>query len=321
MRNLLARLGLPFQLKRRTRNNIKGYLFVLPWLFSLLVFTAYPIIASFYFSFTDYNILNPPKWIGLNNFQIMFSKDPLYYKAVWNTLYFTVLSVPLQLIVALLLALLLNTKVRGIGIYRTAFYLPTLMPVVAAALLWFVILDPRLGLLNLGLETIGLPKLGWLRSSVWSKPSLILMSLWIGTGIPMLIFLAGLKDIPQSLIEAATIDGANAWNRLRHVTLPLLTPALFFNLFIGLINSFQVFTLAFVASGAGSSGSSPPQTYGPLNSLLVYMIHVYRSGFRFFDMGYASAMAVILFIALVLVTFVVARSSSLWVYYEAGGRR
>jgi multiple sugar transport system permease protein len=305
-----------FHLSKRANNNIKGYLFVMPWLISLLVFTAYPVLASFYFSLNDYNVLEPPKWSGLHNFDVMLNKDPLFWKAVSNTTYYALFSVPLQLAVALLLAILLNSSNRGIGIYRTIYYLPGLMPTVAATLLFFVILDPRLGLVNAGLHALGLPKLGWMRSAVWAKPALIMISLWTGSGGPMLIFLAGLKDIPVSLLEAATIDGANAWRRFWHVTLPLLTPTLFFNLVIGIINSFQVFATAFVASTASGSTSA-----GPLNSMLMYMSHIYNNAFRYFAMGYASALALTMFIVLVILTLLLARSSSIWVYYEAGGRR
>ena len=178
-------------------------------------------------------------------------------------------------------------------------------------------MDPRLGLINAGLELVGLPRLGWLRSAEWSKPALILINTWSRTGVPMLIFLAGLKDIPTSLLEAATIDGANAWQRFRNVTIPLLTPTIFFNLVIGMISAAQVFATAFVASAAGGSGNS----VGPLNSMLMYMIHLYRNAFRYFSMGYASALALFLFIVLVLITLMLTRSSSFWVYYEAGGRR
>jgi multiple sugar transport system permease protein len=252
----------------------------------------------------------------------MFTQDPLFWRAVGNTIFYAVLSVPLQLMTGLLMALALNSQVRGIGVYRTIYYLPGLMPAVAAALLWFVLLDPRLGLVNAGLEWLGLPRLGWMRSAAWSKPALILIAIWAGSGAPMLIFLAGLKDIPESLLEAATIDGANAWRRFWHVTLPLLTPTVFFNLVIGIINSFQVFTVAFVASSAmGSANSSSAGTVGPLNSMLMYMIHLYRHAFRYFSMGYASALALLMFLVLVLLTVGLARSSSLWVYYEAGGRR
>lgn len=301
-------------LNKRLRDNLRAYLFVSPWIISLLVFTAYPMIASFYFAMTKYTILNPPEWVGLENFKVMFTKDPLYWKSVWNTTYYTIFSVPLGLVVGLVLAMLLNQRSRGIGLYRTAYYLPGLMPAVASTLLWMLLLDPRLGLVNAVLRFFGLPPLGWLHSATWSKPGIILMSLWGGSGGAMLIFLAGLKEIPESLLEAAKIDGANAWQRFRHVTLPLLTPTIFFNLVMGIISSFQVFTTAFVA-GSGSGGA------GPLNSLLMYMLLLYRYGFRYFNMGHASAMALVMFIVLVLITLALIRSSSYWVYYEAGGRR
>jgi multiple sugar transport system permease protein len=304
------------RLSKSTRNTLKAYLFVSPWILSLLVFTAYPVLASFYFAMTKYTVLNPPQWVGFDNFRVMFTTDPLYWRAVWNTAYYTFFSVPLGLLVALGLAILLNGRSRGIGIYRTAYYLPGLMPAVATALLWYVMLDPRLGLVNTILSNFGVPRIGWFRSADWAKPALILIAIWSGSGVPMLIFLAGLKDIPQSLLEAATIDGANTWQRFSKVTIPLLTPTIFFNLVIGIINSFQVFALAFVASSIGSS-----QSVGPLNSLLVYMIHLYRSGFRYFEMGYASAMAVMMFIVLVFITLILIRSSDTWVYYEGSMRR
>ncbi len=306
-------------LNKRTRDTLKGYLFVLPWLISLVVFTAYPVFASFYFSLTKYTVLNPPRFIGLNNYQVMFDKDPLYWKSVWNTAYYTFFSVPLGLLVALGSALLLNTRSRGINVYRTLYYLPGLMPAVATALLWYVLLDPRLGLVNALLGVVGIPRLGWFHSAAWSKPALIMIAVWNGSGVPMLIFLAGLKEIPRSLIEAATIDGASPWQRFLNVTVPLLTPTIFFNLIIGIINSFQVFTVAFVASSVSAAGTT--QNAGPLNSLLMYMIHLYRNGFRYFAMGYASAMAVVMFLALVLLTLVLVRSADIWVYYEGGVRR
>ena len=302
-----------FRLSKRVRDDLRGYLFVSPWIVSLLVFTAYPMIASFYFSMTDYTILNPPRWVGLDNFRVMFGTDNLYWKSVWNTVYYVIFSVPLGLAVGLVLALLLNQKIGGIGIYRTLYYLPGLMPVVASTLLWMVLLDPRLGLVNAALRGFGLPRLGWLRSSTWSKPALILMSLWGGSGYSMLIFLAALKEIPQSLYEAAMIDGANSWQRFWTVTLPMITPTIFFNLLMGIIGSFQVFGPALIISGGDSS-------IGPLNSLLMYMLHLYRYAFRYFNMGYASAMALAMFLVLVILTLVLMRSSSYWVHYSAGDR-
>jgi multiple sugar transport system permease protein len=224
------------------------------------------------------------------------------------------ISVPLSLIVALLLAMLLNQKLTGIGFYRTAFYLPSLVPAVAATLLWLVILDPRLGLVNEGLRAVGMKPVGWFQSAVWAKPALILMSLWLGTGASMLIFLAALKEIPQSLMDAAMIDGADSLQRFRHVTLPLISPTILFNLILGIIGSFQVFGTAFVATGSAN-------TAGPLNSMLMYMLLLYRNAFRYFNMGYASAMALAMFLALVLVTVLTIRSSNAWVYYETAGRQ
>jgi len=302
------------RISKQLRNDLRAYLFVAPWIISLLVFTAYPMLASFYFSFTRYTVLNPPQWVGTANFTRMFTGDNLYWVAVWNTVYYTLISVPLSLGVALGMALLLNQRARGIGFYRTAYYLPSLMPAVAGTLLWLVLLDPRLGLINQLLGGLGLPKVGWLKSADWAKPGLILMSLWAGSGPAMLIFLAGLKDVPQSLLEAALIDGASGWQRFRNVTLPLITPTIFFNLIIGFIASFQVFGPALVAGGSGN-------TVGPLNSLLMYMLLLYRNAFKFFDMGYASAMAVAMFVVLVALTLALVRTSNSWVHYEGAQRR
>lgn len=307
---------LRLSMSKQARDDLKGYLFVSPWIISLLVFTAYPMIASFYFAMTDYTILNPPRWVGLGNFEVMFTKDPLYWKSVANTAFYALLEVPLSLAVGLVLAMLLNQRIKGIGFYRTAYYLPGLMPAVASTLLWMVLLDPRLGLVNAALRGVGLPRLGWLRSAAWSKPALILMSLWGGSGGVMLIFLAALKEVPESLLEAAMIDGANAWQRFWHVTLPMITPTIFFNLIMGIIGSFQVFASAFIAGAAGGGSEA-----GPLNSLLVYMLHLYRNAFRYFNMGYASAMALAMFVVLIILSMALIRSSKYWVYYEVAGRR
>ena len=299
---------------KQFRNDVRAYLFLSPWIVSLLVFTAYPMLASFFFALTKYDVLNPPTFIGAENFVTMFTRDPLYWVAVWNTIFFTCFSVPLSLLVALGLAVLLNQRAVGIGIYRTIFYLPAVVPAAAAVLLWVVMLDPRSGIVNSVLGAVGLPQPGWLKSADWAKPGLILMSVWASSGSAMLIFLAGLKDVPQSLLEAATIDGANAWQRFWHVTLPLLTPTIYFNLIMGLIASFQVFGPAFFATSIERWG------LGPLNSLLMYMLHLYRSAFLHFDMGYASAMALVLFIVLVALTLLVVRTSRYWVHYEGAQR-
>jgi multiple sugar transport system permease protein len=318
LRSQIAAVRADVRLSRRIRDNLVAYVFVSPWLTALLVFFAYPILASFYFAFTRYNVLSEPIWVGLNNFVTIFFKDPLYWKSVGNTLYFAFLSVPLTLAVSLFLAVLLNQKLAGIGLYRTIYYLPSLVPAVATTFIWRLILEPRWGLLNVGLDSVGLPTLGWLESAAWSKPALIIMSIWMGCGGPMVVFLAGLKDIPQSLLEAAEIDGANAAQRFRHVTLPLLTPTIFFNLIIGLISGLQVFASAFVAASAQNAAGT--STAGPLSSLLMYMIHLYRYGFRYFDMGIASAMAVVMFAVLAVITYALVRTSNLWVYYEGQSR-
>jgi multiple sugar transport system permease protein len=299
------------RLSRQARENLNGYLFVLPWIISLLVFTAYPTVASFFFSMTRYNVLNPPQWVGLRNFNEMFFVDPLYWTSVANTTYYVFFSVPLGLIFGLILALLLNQNVKGIGFFRTAFYLPGLVPAVASALLWMLLLNPQLGMINQFLGLFGIDKLGWLGSATWSKPGLILMSIWGGTGGTMLIFLAGLKEIPASLIEAAMMDGANAWQRFWVITIPMISTTIFFNLVMGIIGSFQVFASAYVVAGNGA---------GQLNSLLMYMLLLYRNAFRYFNMGYASAMAMALFIVLVFLTLLLVRSSRRWVHYEEANR-
>jgi multiple sugar transport system permease protein len=302
-----------FYLSQGARENVTGYLFVLPWILSLLIFTAYPMLASFFFSLTKYNIVAPPQWIGLDNFKQMFTVDPLYWKSVSNTAYYVLLSVPLGILFGLILALLLNQTVKGIGFFRTAFYLPGLVPAVASTLLWMVLLSPKLGLVNQVIMVLGGSRIGWLASEIWSKPALIVMAMWGGTGGTMLIFLAALKEIPQSLVEAAMIDGANTWQRFIHITIPMISTTIFFNLVMGIIGSFQVFASAYVASGTGSSA-------GPANSLLMYMLHLYRNAFRYFNMGYASAMALTMFIVLVLLTLVLVRSSNRWVHYESANR-
>jgi len=306
------------QLSRQLRTDIVGYLFSLPWIASLLIFTAYPTLASFYYAFTKYSILKAPRWIGLSNYRTLFTMDPVFIKSIYNTAYFTLLLVPLGLAISLGLALLLNQKLQGVGIYRTLYYTPSLVPPVSGALLWMLILDPRLGLLNTMLRSVGLPGPGWLTSPAWSKPGLVLMSLW-GGGSSTLIFLAGLKEVPRELLEAAEIDGAGVLSRFWNVTLPLISPVLLFNVVMSVINSFQVFTTAFVAgggSGGGLSGGGPSGAAGgPLDSMLMYMLYLYRHAFHYFDMGYASAMAVLLFLAILGLTLLIFRSSGRWVYY------
>jgi multiple sugar transport system permease protein len=293
----------------RRREAIAGLLFVLPWIISLLVFTAYPVLAAIYFSFTEYNILEPPRWVGLANYQKIFTNDPAFWLSVGNTAYYSFISVPLRLALGLALALILNIQTRGIGIYRTLFYLPALVPPVVSAIIFLVLLNPN-GLVNSLLESIGLAGPRWFTNPAWSKPALILLSLW-PVGIETLIFLAGLKEVPESLLDAAAIDGAGPWQRFWNVTFPLITPVILFNLVMGVIYSFQVFDQAMVLGG--TSGD-------PLESTLVLMVHIYRNAFRYFAMGYASALGVVLILAILALTLVIFRSARVWVFYAAEDR-
>ncbi len=293
----------------RRREARAGFFFVLPWLVSLLVFTIYPIIATIFFSFTDYNIIQAPHWIGLANYQTMFTADPDFWRSVGNSAYYALISVPLGLIMALLLALLLNAHARGIGVYRTIFYLPTLVPPVASTIIFMLLFTPNSsGLINMLLGIFGIPAQGWLTDANQARPVLIFLSLW-GLGAATLIFLAGLQDIPATLLEAATIDGAGYWRRFWHITLPLLSPVLLFNLVMGVISSFQVFTQALVVGGT---------TGAPQGSTLMFMVIIYRSAFRYFSMGYASALSVLLFVVVLIVTLLIFWSARLWVFYEGG---
>jgi multiple sugar transport system permease protein len=290
----------------RRREAIAGLLFVSPWLLSLLIFTTYPVLAAVYLSFTEYNILEPPRWVGLENYQKLFTNDPAFWLSVGNTTYYALISVPLRLILALLLALVLNIRARGIGIYRTLFYLPALVPPVVGAIIFLVLLNPN-GLVNNLIQAVGLPGPRWLTDPAWSKPALILLSIW-PLGIDSLIFLAGLKEVPESLLDAAAIDGAGPWQRFWNVTLPLITPAILFNLVMGIIYSFQVFDQAVTLGG--TSGD-------PLESTLMLMMHIYRNAFRYFAMGYASALGVVLILAILALTLLIFRSARVWVFYVA----
>ncbi|MBO0777315.1 MAG: sugar ABC transporter permease [Ktedonobacteraceae bacterium] len=305
---------LGFSWKRRRSSPLErkraraGVLFVLPWIISLLLFTAYPVIATFYFSFTRYNIIEPPEWIGLQNYQTMFTADPELWISVGNSTYYALISVPLSLLCSFGLALLLDMRVKGMTIYRTIFYLPTLVPPVASTIVFILLFSPDAGLINSLLHLFGLPSQGWLSDPALSKPVLITMSLW-GAGAATLVFLAGLKEIPVTLLEAASLDGAGPWQRFIHVTLPLLSPVILFNLVMGVISSFQVFTQAMVIGGT---------TGEPLDSTLMYMVLIYKQAFRYFSMGYASALSVVLFLAVLLVTLLIFLFSKRWVYYEGG---
>jgi multiple sugar transport system permease protein len=303
---MAARRSLATRIGRRRWNSVQAYLFIAPWLLGFFIFTVGPMIASLLLSFTNYRAIGAYQFVGFDNFERLV-KDEYFWKSLGNTSYYTFLGVPLFMVASLLYALLLNVKVRGIGIYRTIFYLPSLMPVVANAIIWVWIFNPEFGFANAVLNWLGLPSLGWFADPALSKPSLIIMGLW-GAGSQTLIFLAALQGIPQILYEAAVIDGANVWQRFFRITLPMLTPSIFFNLVIGIIGSFQVFTTAYVATGGG-----------PVNSTLFYLLYLYRMAFESFWMGYASALAWILFLIILVFTFIQVKSSGLWVFYEVEG--
>ena len=287
-----------------TRRNLRnGLLFISPWVVGFVLFILYPVVASFYYSLTRYNLMTPPQWVGLGNYQDLIFDDDLFITAIKNTLYFVALAVPLGIVFSLSTALLLNAKMRGISVFRTIYYLPTLVPAVASSIIFIMLLNPQFGVVNTLIRSLGLSAPGWISDPAWAKPALIMMSLW-GTGGSMIIFLAALQDVPEQLIEAAILDGANAWRRFLNVTLPMISPALLFNVIMGLIGGFQVFTSAYVMTDGG-----------PNNSTLFYALLLYRNAFRYFKMGYASAMAWILFVITLIFTLIVMRSSARMVYY------
>ncbi len=294
------------------REALWAYLFISPWLIGFLLLTLGPMLASLYFSMTDYNIIDPPQWIGLGNYQKAFFGDPLFWHSLSRTIYFAALALPLGLLFGFMLAVLLNQDIPGVNMWRTIYFLPSVIAGVAVALLWTRIFNPRIGILNPFLERIGIQNPpGWLTDPDWAIPALVIISLW-GVGGTMIIYLAGLQGIPTTLYDAAKIDGANSRQRFWNVTIPLMTPVLFYNLVIGLIASFQYFTEVYVATSGGG---------GPARSTLVYNLYLYQNAFRYFDMGYASAMAWILFVVVLLVTLLVFRSSPLWVFYEGQVRK
>lgn len=289
---------------RARAQTLKFYLFSSPWLVGFIVFSAIPIVGSIFVSLTNWSLLSRPSWVGLSNYRRMFS-DPVLGRAILNTLYFSIGSVALGLVTTLITALLLNQQVRFQGIFRAIFYLPAVSSGVATALLWLNILDPNYGLINYLLGLVGIQGPGWLGSQSWAMPGLIMMSVW-GSGNTVVIFIAGLQGIPDTLYAAAKIDGAGAWSRLWHVTLPMMSPVVFFNLVTGLIASLQAYTLVLLMTNGG-----------PSNATLLYGLYIYREAFQYFDLGYASALSWLLFLIILIVTalqFLLARR---WVYYES----
>ncbi len=290
------------------RQAVAGYLFAAPAILGLALFTLGPILLSAVYSLTRYEILTPATWAGLRNYRELFGEDRYFLKALGNTFYFAAISVPVNITLALSLALLLNRRIRGRALYRTCFYLPTVMPMVAGSLLWMWLFNGEYGLINVVLDYLHLPAVPWLTSMDWSKPALVVMGMW-GVGGGMIIFLAALQGVPRTLYEAADIDGAGAWRKFRNVTLPMISPAMFFMFVMGLIHALQVFTQAYLVTQGG-----------PLNSTLFYVLYLYREAFENLHMGYAAAMAWVLFLIILAITglqFVLARR---WVYYEGAQR-
>ena len=299
-------------MKLNLRENIEGYLFISPWILGMVFFALGPILASFGLAFTRWNLFTEPEYVGWANFQKL-AHDPLFYKSVFNTIYYTVFAVPLGLVLALGLAMLVNHRLRGVNFFRTAFFLPNVVAGIAMLLLWKWLFDPNFGLINLFLdwtglmavlEWIGLGRPQWISSRTGAMPGMIFMSIW-GLGGSMMIFLAGLQNIPRELIEAAELDGAGPWKRFRYVTLPLLTPTIFFLMMVGVIASLQIFNQAYVMTQGG-----------PAHATLFYVLYLFQTAFERFQMGYACAMALVLFIITLIVSLIQLAMSKKWVHYQ-----
>jgi multiple sugar transport system permease protein len=285
------------------REALSAYTYIGPWIVGFILITLGPMVASLYFSFTDYNIVSPATWVGLGNYRHLFS-DPLFWKSLGVTLKFGALSLPLQIIFGFTLAILLNQNIPGVNIFRTIFYIPATISGVAIALVWGLILNPERGLLNPVLSLFGINGPAWLQNPDTALYGLVIISLW-GVGGGVIIYLAGLQGVPTELYEAAKVDGANIWQQFMNVTLPMVTPVLFYNLVLGLINTFQYFTEVFILTRGG-----------PARATLVYNLYLYQNAFSYNHMGYASALAWVLFVITLVLTVLVFRSSATWVYYE-----
>ena len=290
--------------RRRFQEAALAYLFLAPTLLGLLFFSLGPVIAGFLISFTNWNILLPPQWVGMDNYRALIELE-LPRKVLRNTFYYTAINVPLNMTLALIAALLLNQKLRWVAFYRAAYFLPVVSSTVAASLIWTWLFSPNFGPINYFLESIGIPGPAWLGSTAWAMPAVIIMSVWKGFGINMLIFLAGLQGIPQELEEASMIDGANRWQRFWQVTWPLLTPTTFFVLVISCIASFQVFEQVFVMTNGG-----------PAYATTVLGLFIFLNDFRYNNMGYAAAAAYVLFAIIMVITLAQFRLQERWTNYE-----
>ena len=296
---------------KRTRQTFwLGMLFIMPWFIGFVLFTFYPMAASFLYSFSEYHAKKPLIWVGFENYATMF-QDKLFWKALVNTLYMVAFGVPITLATSFFCAVLLNLKVTGQSIYRVIYFLPSIVPTVASTLLWLWILNPQSGIVNTLLGRIGIEGPNWLNDPNWSKPSLILLGMW-GMGGTIVIYLSGLQDVSTTLLEAAELDGANWWQRLRYITIPMVSPITLFNLITGMIAMFQYFAQAYIFRGSGGSGTP---LGAPLNSTLFYSVYLFQVGFQYLKIGYASALAWVLFLIILGCTILMLKVSERFTYY------
>jgi multiple sugar transport system permease protein len=292
--------------KARRRRVLEAYLYLSPWLVGYVGLTLVPVLLSIYYSFTTYDIISPEHWIGLGNYAEAFTKDDQFWPSLAKTFYYAAITVPLGVTGSLLLAVFLNASVRGTSFYRTLFFMPSLVPIVASTVLWFWLLQPDWGPVNrIAYAVTGLTMPRWFQDPSWAIPGLISLALWTSVGgTRMIIFLAGLQGVPDELYDAAEVDGAGRWARFRHVTLPMITPTIFFNLVLGIIAALQVFTSALVATEGG-----------PAYATWFYALHIYKQAFGFFNMGYASALAWLFAVLIIFLTWAQMRLARSWVYY------
>ncbi|MBI1333519.1 MAG: ABC transporter permease subunit [Armatimonadetes bacterium] len=287
----------------RRREGRAGFMFALPWLFGLSAFMFYPLLMSLYLSFCDYSVLRPPVWVGTANYTELFH-DEVFWITVKNTIFYASVSLPLSMVIGIALAMLLNTNVKGMAIYRTIFFIPSLVPMVSLAMLWLWLLNGDYGVINNALSVIGIKGPNWMSDVAWTKPALILLSVW-GVGNAMLIYLASLQDVPTSLLEASELDGATPWQKTRNVTLPMISPVIQFNMIMGIIGSLQVFAVPFIMFPGGS----------PARSTYFYSEYLYDNAFLYSRMGYASAMGWVLFIVILILTLLALKLSNRHVHY------
>jgi multiple sugar transport system permease protein len=302
----------PKRLSRKAKDNLFGYLFISPWIIGFLGLTLGPLLFSLFASFTDYNITSRMNFIGLENFKRMFTIDDLFKTSLWNTIYYVLFSVPLTTAGAILLAVLLNQRVKGMKFFRTVYYLPAILSGVAVYFLWMQLLSPSTGLVNTFLAWFGIEGPAWLFDPEWTKPALLLMKMWsVGGG--MLLYLASLQGVSAQMYEAADLDGASSFQKFFHITLPMISPIIFFDVITSTIGSFQIFQEAYVMTENGDGG--------PGNSLLFYNLHMWNNAFEIFDMGYASAMAWLLFLIVMVLTVINLTLGKKWVHYEGGDNK